>query len=183
MACAGGPQMLNLQPYHLYLCSTLSSHLSESAIFASSSQHPQAWQAQNRWRYGRAYVFYLLQFCLIPVSCLCSLFSNNMSRGSQSYTINTIGMPRRKKKLTLAKRKSRATPEEGEIWEVRAILDERTNKRGIVEYLVDWVPDKTGKEYDPEWVRTYPEQPLPASANTNSIVCLRGQKTTWVTKR
>ncbi|OIW30330.1 hypothetical protein CONLIGDRAFT_632381 [Coniochaeta ligniaria NRRL 30616] len=63
-------------------------------------------------------------------------------------------MPRKRKSLTRKKRKNKNTAEEGQIWEVRGILDERTSAKGVLEYLVDWAPDKTtGKEYDPEWVR------------------------------
>lgn len=90
---------------------------------------------------------------LIPVSRLCSLFSNSMRRVPQPDLYEFIGMPRRRK-LTVPRRKKKETAAEGEIWEVRAILDEGTNEEGVSAYLIDWAPDKTtGKEYDPEWVR------------------------------
>ena len=59
-------------------------------------------------------------------------------------------MTRKKARLTLRKRKTKKSIV---TWAVRGILDERTNNKGKKEYLCDWEPDDSGKEYDPTWVR------------------------------
>jgi hypothetical protein len=81
-----------------------------------------------------------------------------MSRESRTFTLETSGMPKKKSRLTLPKRKPKT--KKTVIWEVRAILEERTNDKGDVEYRVDWEPDENGKEYAPLWVRRTRSQAL-----------------------
>jgi hypothetical protein len=62
-------------------------------------------------------------------------------------------MPKRKRPSFTPKRKRKPPPEE-EFFEVREILDERINEKGVVEYLLDWEDNKkTGKKYTPDWVQ------------------------------
>lgn len=56
----------------------------------------------------------------------------------------------------------------------RRHLNERTNERSVVEYPIEWAPDKvTGKEYDPEWVRNIRNRKIfccISRANANILV-------------
>lgn len=64
-------------------------------------------------------------------------------------------MPKRKKLNFRSKRKTKEQQPKEVDFPARGILAERTNKKGVLEYLVDWegTDPRTGKDYDHEWVR------------------------------
>lgn len=63
---------------------------------------------------------------------------------------------RKSGRLTTKKRRRLIEPTE-QVWAFRAILDERINDKGDVDYLIDWEDDPdTGEKYEPTWVSHCP---------------------------